>query len=224
MYTYEQANKELEKVVEYLKETEAVWNTMMDLKLHDAFFEAEDICKEYPIIETYWRDEFQHFCDLEYDTFMEMMQADGIKECMKYIGRTSRFYLTDINDRDMQGVICNLFGSIVPAYSCPDLKEEAGKVLIDPEAMRFGNYTDTEILEMVQEELEYIISGEFLKDIKEYLKDAIWIYDYITTAKAFQIENFRTYIEDEAEMLQWEQEQKREREQKIQEITMACYI
>ena len=216
MYTIEQGNQEMGKVINYLKETESAWNTMMNLKMYDAFFEAEDICKEFPIVlEEYnddWYEEFHEWCDLEYNTFIEDMGFDGITDCREYIGRTSSFYLTNIHDDTMVYVLYNLLGEIA-SWGWFTFKTENGKIVLD----------EKEITEQT-EEFEYIVSGEFLKDTKEFLKDAVWIADYINGFKENQVNSFRTYMELQNDMIETERKYKRYIQEQIEAATMACYI
>ena len=80
--------------------------------------------------------------------------------------------------------------------------------------------TEEEYIEYSQPEMEYIASGEFLRDIKEDLEDARKEADYIDDFQKNQIKYFKEWLE-----LQEEQAKENELDDYETEANMmACYI
>lgn len=206
MYTIEQVNEGLKKVIDYLNETKDVWNQTRKLKLYPTFYEYENIINEYPAVaKTYnANDLFYWFCDDQYDQFTDWMNENNIDDCRCYIGRTSSFYLTDIHSDDMDTVIYTLLDKTLNGLSYLDI--ENGKANL----YESDYYSKEEILDYAQPEMEYIANDEFLQDIKKYLSDAINIADYIDDFMEHQLDYFKDYIEDrsiEADTLEYHEEQ-----------------
>ena len=104
MYTYEDVNKGIAAVVEYLKETEYVWNINRNLKLYDVYYKCDDIIEDYPHLKKSFNasDLFEWFCEDSYEQFKDWVDEDLKCDYRKYIGFTSSFYLTDYHDNDMK--------------------------------------------------------------------------------------------------------------------------
>ena len=211
MITYSDVNAGLKDVIDYLNSIENVWNEPRTLKLHDVSYQASDIIEKYPLVKAEYREDdlFSWFCDSEYMCFEEWMKEENIEDCRKYIGHTSSFYLTNIHDDRIDYVIANLFDAVSGCYAGIDVNENG----------RMIEYTDTEYfteqeqIEETQPDMEYVACGEFLKDIKEYLSDAVEIADYIDSFKKNQIECFTEFIENRNDLLEYEAEQERAEEQ-----------
>ena len=223
MVTYEDVNKGIEKVLEYLytEDIKKVWDSFRDLKLHEVFFHNEEYIDKYPFVkEKYSREQiFSDFCDASYEDFIEWMEQEEIEDCRKYIGRTSSFYLTDLHDRKKEHVLDNAIGATLHYTdyctfdSCCHLK----KFSDDPEE-------EKRILEKAQDEMKYFAEGEFLSDIKKYMEDPIKEAEYIDSFKKNQLETFDDFLSSLNSFLEYEAEEERKRDEEIQTATMACYI
>ena len=206
MIGYKEVNAGLAGVIEYMRSIENVWNTTRNLKLYDVSFHASEIIEKYPLVkqENNESDLFYNFCETQYDCFTEWIEEENIdKKTMVYIGRTSSFYLTDLHDENIGTVISDLLSRISYGYIDIDI---AG-TMIPFTASEY--YTEEEQIEEAQAEMNYIACGDFLKDVKEYMQDAVKLADYIDSFKEHQIE----YFTEEIEYLNSEIEEERERQE-----------
>jgi hypothetical protein len=210
MITYNDVNNGMKQVKTYLESIENVWNESRNLKLYDVAFQAGDILEKYPLVKEEYKEDdlFTWFCEYEYECFTEWMNENNIDDCRSYIGRTSSFYLTDIHDDSIEQVIYNLFDKILGYYPF-DIDVEA--LMIPFQDTDY--YTEAELIEEYQEDMEYIANGKFLQDIKDYLSDAVQIADYIDTFKKNQIAGFTEYIECKNDDLEYQAEQDAKEEQ-----------
>lgn len=197
---FEKINQEINKAWDYLKSKENIWNQYHDLKLHDAFYEAEDIVARYPHMKEFnWMDLFYDFCEQEYSAFLEDMERNAIEDVRKYIERTSKFYLTDIHHNNPVIVIHNIYEGINNGYGTAYIEfrqADSGKIeaFIDFDGWKRYGCTAENVLRDAAEEMEYFASGEFLTDVKHFLVDAEYIYDYIQWIKKHQVEFFTDWI------------------------------
>lgn len=209
MIGYTEVNKALDEVIAYLKEHENAWNETRTLKLHDVSYHGEEILDKYPLVKEEYKeyDLFNWFCEDEYNNFTEWMEENHIDDCRNYIGRTSSFYLTDLHDNSIGNVITELIEKVYN-YVGIDFSEDGH---IEPfTATEY--YTEAELIDEAQGEMRYIASGDFLKDTKKYLADAIEIADYIDTFKENQVANFEEYIQFKNELLEEAAEKEAEEE------------
>lgn len=210
---YRKANRELLKVWDYVeKEIQPLLCKGYNLKLYSAFCIADDLFLEYPILENWYSDSmdlFNSFCELSYDVFLEDLQENNIKDCRKYVRHTSLFYLTD--NRDYDFTLGDLLNNVYGGYFNSIIRKKA----LYPDIEYYGSYK--EALEASTEELEYIISGEFLQDLKNYFHDPLYIAHYIKDFKYNQVGNFREWVECEVEAIQdqLEIEKEAEKENKL---------
>lgn len=205
-YTYEMVNAGLNKVIEYLNSIDNVWNETRNLKLYDVSFQAGDIIDRYPLVKENKCDLFSWFCDDSYNQFTEWMQEEGLKDCRSYVGRTSSFYLTDMHCDKIGYVIDTLMNTIY-GYNL-DFDEDGNMIPFTDT----DYYTEEELINEYQEDMEYIADGDFLRDIKDYFSDAVRIADYIDDFMKNQIEYFTEYIEDINNNLEYEQDQEEKEE------------
>ena len=209
MTNYQDVNKALKQVVDYLKSTEHVWNQGRTLKLHAVSYECQDIINKYPLVKEEYKEDdlFSWFAEQEYDNFTEWMKENNIDDCRKYIGRTSTFYLTDIHDDNIGTVITELMNRIYDY----NIDFDDNGMMIPFTATDY--YTEAELISEYQADMEYIASGEFLTDIKKYLHDAEEIADYIDDFMEHQVDYFKEYIECENDGLEYQAQKEAEEEQ-----------
>lgn len=197
MYTIEQTNKELKKVIDYLEEINDVYNEPMNLKLHDVnYYCYKDMKEDFPLCYKNNKDDyFSFFCEDSYEMFLEWCYEENIdfEKMMARVDRTSNFYLTNIHDVSIEYILYNLLDNVYGGYyGCIYAK---GSI----------NILDNN-LEDVQDELEYICT-DFYNDVKEYFEDAIKVYDYIKDFKENQIEYFKDFLSIYEEDLKYKEEE-----------------
>ena len=209
MTTYDEVNKALQAILEYLKSIENVWNKSRNLKLYDVFFHGEEIIDKYPLVKEEYdgNDLFYDFCQLEYDYFVEWMEENKIKDERKYIGHTSTFYLTDHHDENLISLLEYLVNENI--YYTDIRIAENGNMLpfVDMECA-----SEEEQIQDAQDEMSFIADGRLLEEIKKHFADAVQIAEYIDGFMKNQIDAFTEYIAFKEEYLQEEREQEEEQE------------
>ena len=201
--------EQLQGVYDYLVETRDVWDKVYNFKLRNAYYYAEDIVKEYRLLDAdKWDDYFYAFCNEAYDNYKEDVRQGVIDEdVVKRIGRTSGFYLTDIHDRDMIRVMYNVIEESTCGF-CPFT------IFLNDGNVTFACDYELDDLE------EKWYAENLLNEVKEFLAPAIEYADYLNEFKNNQVEEFRYYLDDLEGMAEWEEEE----QQEIEANTMACYI
>lgn len=189
------ANKQLKKVMRFLQENEKAFS-MLDLKLHDvSYYCYSHMFADFP--ELYENDQdsyFYDFCECEYDCMIEYFEENDIAYNPEYIGRTSSFYLSkyiSFSCRcpygiDFQQSIYDLLYE--NGYTCDCMPEITENGLID---------TTDEYIKDCYENIDYIASGDFFKDVKKQLSDCIKAYEYIADFKNNQVEYFKDFCDNE---------------------------
>ena len=174
MLTKTYARAELQKGIEYLWNNQYIWNEPRQLKPYKAFHKACDLDKV---------EEYYSFCEWSYFDFEELAKAKGVDlETMKYIGRTSTFYLTDLCE---YGRNYYTKGDIVRNALNNLLDEISGNLWYDPRTYlnynidKAGNIHITWIDEDYEETAIIDDLNNILKLTKEYLAEAKWIADYV---------------------------------------------
>ena len=220
---YSTANKVIRDTVKpYLEEISKKLNTVYNLKLYDVFYACEDLTnealghavKEYPRFEDdiksyIGNDPFYDFCNLEYDYFTDWMSYNHIEDPRNYIGRSSSFYIGDFHRIDGLNCLVDMIGG---CYSVQI--DDKGKIF--PYISDIISYKDS--LDADFEDLNYIISGDFLSDIKKYFFDDLKVADYINSFKENQTDAFKDYLEYQIEICIsiCLEDEKRQQEQKEQ--------
>lgn len=204
----EKANRELKKVIDFLKENKSAFD-YMDLKCHDvSYYCWKDMEKDFPLCYACAEDNdyFSWFCEAEYDCFIEWCKENNIdfNKMRCQLGRTSSFYLQDFTDTNIDYTLENLYEKVSNYCGFAYVYIDGGNILRDD----FEEYKDETI-----EELEYI-ADEFYNDVISYCKDILKVYDYINSFKENQVEIFKEYLEGYEETIRYEKE--REEKEKAQ--------
>lgn len=219
MIGYDEVNKGLKEVADYLLSIENVWNKTRNLKLYDVSFHASEIADKYPLARDDRNDLFYDFCQVEYDCFVEWMRENNLDQNkMVYIGRTSSFYMTDIHDDKIGNVITELLARIDGGYYSIDIDENGNMIHFSDT----DYFTEQEQIENEQEYMEYIANGSFLVDVKKYLFDAVAIAGYIDSFKENQLAAFEEYVSCINDDLEYEREQEEKQEQEFCEKYAAA--
>ena len=195
------ANNQLVKAQELLKEAEPMWNTYMDLKLHDASYMTvfeKDIIGGKVKIELgneESSDLFYTFCQDAFSTFKDMTFEDlevyqDFSDIADYIGRTSKFYLTTMHNDYKEKYATALYEIASDLLADIELKTENDMLQVDfDKTMEFYD----EDYERLAVDLTYIING-LVEHIENILKDVKMVYDYIENFKKEQCEMFTEYV------------------------------
>ena len=191
-------NGTLKECIANLKAIEHKWNEYTDLKLHDISYHGVDIeIDGFKITasDTEFENLFQWFCEFEYDTFLEDMQerVDGFEEFIERIGRTSKFYIggthLDGSTEEWLRVIAYICNDYNLSNICENV--EGDKITIDvDESLEY--FEDVE--EFVGECLALVESLRI--DVKEWIDNVNYMYDYIEDFKKNQCEYFEEYVKD----------------------------
>ena len=204
---YDKCDAQLNKVKDFIKKNEDAFD-MMDLKLHDAaFFDDFDA---YPAIKKAIENHFYQgdtpyydFADQSYDQFTEWCAEDGLdfRKMYNQVGRTSKFYLHDRNliDATANGINYeNTIYNLVNHFGWPDSFEDTKDGLLD-RAWADENWDDDGNIE---NNVEYIASGEFYQDVEKACSDILKVYKYIKDFKDDQVSIYKDWLENENEWLE----------------------
>lgn len=195
------ANSKLYKAQQLLAETEHMWNKSMDLKLHDAYgmtVFTKDIAGGKVTIELDGEEAdslFDIFCQDALSVFRDMSFEDlkvflDFNNIADYIGRTSKFYLTEMHNDYKNKFVVALYEIANDLLSDIELKMENDMVKVDFD--RTMEYYD-EDYERLYLDLTYIIN-DIVDEVESVLADVKTIYDYIENFKKEQKEMFTEYV------------------------------
>ena len=193
LYKIDKANKELKKVHDYILSLQDSLLNPVNLKLYDAFFNADDL------------DKFNFFCEICFDDFREIIKDatnTDFYNLVNYIGRTSSFYcLTDdlynsiVTNRNgviLSDTIYNLFYDL---YGWNNILLNFDKNgYIDARQLCDDVFVYDTDKHNTTCQLDFIISGDFLKEIKAAFKNCIFVYDTIKDFKENQTEYYQDFI------------------------------
>ena len=207
-YTYDDVNKAIKNVMGYMNSIENIWNKTRNLKLYDVFFNCEKIVSKYPLLKDSGRDVFYDFCDIQYRSFEEEIENGYIEDRRVYIGRTSSFYITDLNDKTPVYVLYNLLNEVA-GFNIYDTFDFNDDLTVKP--FESDYFTQEELLEQYGGDMEYLVK-EFIYDVKEFMNSAIELAKYLDDFQKNQIEYFEEYCEEEENYLQYEKEEEKKRE------------
>lgn len=204
MITIDNAKNGIKQAIDYLKENENAWNESRNLKLYNVSWKGADIIEEYPLVnadDAERENAFIWFCEDSYEQFEEWMKEENIEDCRKYIGHTSSFYLTDLHDDNISGVIETLIDNNYGWLSGIELT-------VDDNNIEIEIYDEDE----APVSLDYL-ANDFIDDVKKELSDAIRIAKYIDSFKEHQIEYFKDYVEGRNDILEYIAEEEAKHEQ-----------
>lgn len=193
-YMLARANNKLKKCYEALMEVEGKWDNALDLKLHDV---TDTIVSDtlHGKLTLELNDEdfielFNQFCESQYEFFNEacwetLKEYNNFADIAEYIGRTSKFYITDLHDR--KNSCSYLLYKFLENVTEIELLSEYS---IDVEKTMEWYEGDTEKLSL---DLLYIIDG-LENTVNDFIHDINFVYDYVKEAKDKQVENFAEFV------------------------------
>lgn len=220
MTTYKDVDEGLKQVIDYLESIRDVWSKPRNLKLHKVAMDYMAIIDDFPLVKEEYKEDdvFSLFLEDEYNNFTEWMEENNITDCREYRWGTSTFDLTDI-DNDVIGNVIDALLYKVYGYYPIDINDKGEMIPFE----KTDYYTEKEQIEEHQEPMTYIASGDFLKEIKSILHDAVEIANYIDSFKEKQIDIFKNYVSFLNEQIEWQKEQD-EKEEKAFTDKYAGFI
>ena len=226
--TYAAANRQLKKILSYIESIRYAWDSILDLKLYDIFFQCDDLLQaeieknsNYSL-DLKSDDLFYDFCNLSYENFLDRLQGRfQVEDQRNYIGRTSKFYLSKFHNLYTDGGCKYPYKSKI-VYMEAFLYDNFNIDLsIDNNGKIFPYISDTisygDALEADKEDLEYIISGKLYWDIHRFFEPVLLEYKIITEFKENQVEHFKDFLQSEIEWKISEIEDEKEAEKQEKE-------
>ena len=188
------ANKQLAKAVEILKRNEEKWNETLNLKLYDigygfnTDFELNGATIHFDDEERLRQ--FDEYCRMEYDYFMEWLKEMNIDEnILQYVGRTSSFYLGKLHGKMMIDTLYEC--SAEYAFSNICLYESEDGIVVDvEESMKY----EEDIKDFINDLLA--LTESIVEDVEDALEDITRVYNYIKDFKDNQIFNFTEWVKE----------------------------
>lgn len=195
----QRAENEIKRVVDYIYENDWLLKTH-NLKLYDAcYYEgSEEFKKEFPNLDKNNSEYFCDWCELCRIWLDEFTNEENINfdDCITRIGRTSSFYFDskfiELYQRklDIDATICNIIEYYYGGLYGIDINED-GSIRTLVEGM---DWYDAE------NELDYIIEDLYNDFVNSpEMEDVTNLYEGIKDFKENQVENFKIYLEGEAE-------------------------
>lgn len=181
---------ELNKCYDFLKEHENALIDSHNLKLYDAFY--YDFKEDFPLCAESDAngDLFYDFCNLEYEFFKEDLQESFdiyFEKSIKYIGRTSSFYLWKTNENNCLDLLNTLLSEYFYNGASVYLKSDFKTLDFDTDF-----YTSTDIIEHLTD----IANGKFYKYIENETSDARTIYYNLKSFKDSQVAIFKEFLQN----------------------------
>lgn len=202
-YIYQSAKrllqKELDKCVQKMKDTEKKWNEYMDLKLHYASttnprIEGDGYTVEFD--DDKCSEMFYDFCETEYDNFLEDLMENfeiDFDELRDRVGRTSSFYLGTMHNNYNNKYFIALAEASKSFNVSPLVFEqkEDGKIFFDETASE--EYTED--LEDMTTQMLYLVEDMY-DELCDHLKPIETVYDIIHDFKENQVENYKEWVKE----------------------------
>jgi hypothetical protein len=193
-------DKELDKCVTLLKETEDKWNNYIDLKLHDISYgidcDFEHNGAKVHFDDSYLNTAFWEYCELEFDFFTKEWCAEeniDFNDLRDSVGRTSKFYLGKLHNNEKNKYTVALAeASQEFNFSSLVFFDKDDKIILS--TADFYNLSEQEQEDYIIEMLTLIDS--IYEDLQQTLNDIVKVYDHIADFKANQVENFKEYVKD----------------------------
>lgn len=201
-YMYQSAKrllqKELDKCVQKMKDTEEKWNEDMDLKLHYAFTTDPHIDGDGYTVEfddEKCSDMFYQFCDESYDSFLEDLNYNfdiDFDDLRDNVGSTSSFYLGTMHNNYNDKYIVALAEACTCFNVSPlGFEQKDGKILFDETTSK--EYTED--LEDMTTQMLYLVEDMY-DELCNYLKPIETVYDIIHDFKENQTESFKEWVKE----------------------------
>ena len=205
-YMYQSAKrllqKELDKCVQKMKETEDKWNEYMDLKLHYAFttnprIEGDGYTVDFD--DDKCSEMFYEFCEQNYDMFIEDLKYNfdiDFENLRDNVGRTSSFYLGKMHYNYKDKYIM----ALAEACTCFNVsplefeQKEDGKIFFNEETSK--EYTED--LEDMTTQMLYLVEDMY-DELCNYLKPIETVYDIIHDFQENQVEIYKEWVKDRFE-------------------------
>lgn len=197
-----QAQKEIDRAKQYLKENETALFEYHDLKLHDAnYYCYTDFEKDFPLLaeNSNAYDEFYAYCEITFDTFQEDIKSEcdaDFRELVQYLGRTSKFYINDFSnnylnvEKSISGAIYDLFDSFDLWHNCVELNDDANEIYISDYYTTDDNLH--EYADEIADDLNHI-TQDFYNYVVEHCAPFIKCYEILKAFKDNQVDGFKEF-------------------------------
>lgn len=227
-----QAQKEIDRAKQYLKENETALFEYHDLKLHDvASYLWRDFEKDFPLLaeNSNADNEFNFYCETTFDTFQEVIKAEcnaDFRELVQYLGRTSKFYINDFSEnyldaeKSISGAIYDLFNNFDLWRGAVDLNDDANEIYISDSYTTDDNLH--EYADEIADDLNHI-TQDFYNYVVEHCAPFIRCYEILKAFKDNQVSDFKEFCEQYETELQ-EQREKEIAQEKADNETITAII
>ena len=182
------AQREIDKCVEYLKKAEYAWNEYFDLKLHDAYYNVNEISFEHNganvklnayTLSNY----FDIYCECSYEDFKEYCLQSNIdfESLRDNIGRTSSFYLGRLHNGERDSLITALYEA---SYTFSAVADNMFIYEIDGRIKLEDFDRDVSIIDIDEYTANFLsIAQNVYEELCEVLDDIVKVADYIKEFK-----------------------------------------
>lgn len=197
-----QAQKEIDRTKQYLKEHANALFTMHDLKLHDvSYYCYTDFENDFPLLaeNSNADNEFNFYCETTFDTFQEVIKAEcnaDFRELVQYLGRTSKFYINDFSENyhDPEKSIISAINDLFDNF---DLWQNGVDINGDANELYLSNYHLNDLQEYatsIADDLNHI-TQDFYNYVVEHCAPFIRCYEILKAFKDNQVSDFKEFCE-----------------------------
>lgn len=191
------AEEALNRCFKKLKENEEKWNESFNLKLYNCFGmnEIETDFGKIVLNDEVASNAFYAFCESSYDMMLEdLRESDGIvfKDIADYIGRTSSFYIGHAhnNEKDKYSVALVVLSPTWNYSLVEYLETENGFTIREDVDLDDENAVEEYMNDMLD------VAQNVEREFEEAFHEIEVVYDYITSFKENQVENYTDYVKD----------------------------
>lgn len=191
------AEEALNRCYKRLKDNEKKWNESLNLKLYDCFC-MNEIETEYGKIvlnDDVASDTFYTFCESSYDMMLEDLKENNninFVDIADYIGRTSSFYIGKAHNdyKDKFTVALAELSDTWRETLVEHFETENGFTIRDDVDLNGEDDTEQYMNDMLD------IAQNVEREFEEAFHEIEVVYDYITSFKENQVENYTDYVKD----------------------------
>lgn len=191
------AEEALNRCYKRLKDNEKKWNESLNLKLYDCFC-MNEIETEYGKIvlnDDVASSAFYTFCESSYDMMLEDLKENNninFVDIADYIGRTSSFYIGKAHNdyKDKFTVALAELSDTWRETLVEHFETENGFTIRDDVDLNGEDDTEQYMNDMLD------IAQNVEREFEEAFHEIEVVYDYITSFKENQVENYTDYVKD----------------------------
>lgn len=191
------AEEALNRCYKRLKENEKKWNESFNLKLYDCFGmnEIETDFGKIVLNDDVASNAFYTFCESSYDMMLEDLKENNninFVDIADYIGRTSSFYIGKAHNdyKDKFTVALAELSDTWRETLVEHFETENGFTIRDDVDLNGEDDTEQYMNDMLD------IAQNVEREFEEAFHEIEVVYDYITSFKENQVENYTDYVKD----------------------------